>query len=127
MVTKKLATLSESIATTGKAAVYGIYFDTGKSVIKPESDPTIDEIAKLLGQNPGLKLFVVGHTDNVGSLEANLKLSNDRANAVTKALVERKIEGGRLKSVGVASYCPVASNRTDEGKAKNRRVELVEQ
>lgn len=121
------AALSASIAATGKAAVYGIYFDTGKSVVKPESNPSLEEITKLLKQNGGLTLYVVGHTDNVGALDYNLKLSADRAEAVVKALIGRGIVASRLKAAGVGPYCPVASNRTEEGKAKNRRVELVEQ
>jgi len=126
-VTVDAAALSQSIAATGKAAVYGIYFDTNKSEIKPESGPAIDEITKLLRQQPGLRLYVVGHTDNTGTLEANLKLSSDRAEAVVKALVSRGIEAARLKPAGVGPYSPVSTNKTDEGKAKNRRVELVEQ
>ena len=119
--------LSASIAATGKAAVYGIYFDTGKSIVKPESGPTIDEITKLLKKNTGLTLYVVGHTDNVGNLESNLKLSADRADAVVKVLTGKGIAASRLKPAGVGPYCPVASNRTDAGKAQNRRVELVDQ
>jgi outer membrane protein OmpA-like peptidoglycan-associated protein len=125
-VTADAAALSQSIAASGKAAVYGIYFDTGKSVIKPESNPTLDEITKLLKNSPQLQLYVVGHTDSVGTLETNLKLSADRAESVVKALVERGISAARLKSAGVGPYAPAASNRTDEGKARNRRVELVE-
>lgn len=117
--------LGQSIAATGKAVVYGIYFDTGKSVLKPESDPTMEQITKLLTQQPKLQLYVVGHTDNDGALDFNLKLSSDRAAAVVKALIARGISGTRLASAGVASYCPAATNKTDEGKAKNRRVELV--
>jgi outer membrane protein OmpA-like peptidoglycan-associated protein len=121
------AALSASIASTGKAAVYGIYFDTDKAIVKPESTPALDEISKLLKQNTGLTLYVVGHTDNAGALEHNLKLSSDRADAVVKALIGRGIAAARLRGAGVGPYCPVASNRTEEGKAKNRRVELVEQ
>jgi len=121
------AALSASIAATGKAAVYGIYFDTGRSVVKPESDATLEEITKLLKQNGSLTLYVVGHTDNVGALDNNLKLSADRADAVAKALIGSGIAASRLKGAGVGPYCPVASNHTEEGKAKNRRVELVEQ
>jgi len=121
------AALSASIAATGKAAVYGIYFDTGKSVVKPESTPALEEITKLLKQNGGLPLYVVGHTDNVGALDFNLKLAADRAEAVVKALLGRGIAASRLKGAGVGPYCPVSSNRTEEGRAKNRRVELVEQ
>jgi outer membrane protein OmpA-like peptidoglycan-associated protein len=121
------AALSASIAATGKAAVYGIYFDTAKAVIKPESAPALAEITKLLKQNSGLALYVVGHTDNTGGLDYNLKLSSDRADAVVKALVAGGIVASRLKGAGVGPYCPVASNRSEEGKARNRRVELVEQ
>jgi OOP family OmpA-OmpF porin len=121
------AALSAIIAATGKAAVYGIYFDTAKSVIKPESTPALEEIVKLLKLNGGLTLYVVGHTDSVGALDYNLKLSADRADAVVKALVGRGIAASRLKGAGVGPYCPVASNRAEDGKAKNRRVELVEQ
>jgi len=121
------AALSASIAATGKAAVYGIYFDTGKSVVKSESTPALEEITKLLKQNGSLALYVVGHTDSVGALDYNLKLSADRADAVVKALIGRGIAASRLKGAGVGPYCPVASNRAEEGKAKNRRVELVEQ
>lgn len=121
------AALSASIAATGKAAVYGIYFDTGKSVVKPESSPSLDEITKLLKQNGSLALYVVGHTDNVGALDPNLKLSADRADAVVKALIGRGVAASRLKGAGAGPYCPVESNRTEAGKAMNRRVELVEQ
>lgn len=121
------AALSASIAATGKAAVYGIYFDTGKSVVKPESTQALEEITKLMKQNGSLTLYVVGHTDNVGALDYNLKLSADRADAIVKALISRGIVASRLKGAGVGPYCPVASNRAEEGKAKNRRVELVEQ
>ena len=125
-VTIDAASLNKGISETGKIAVYGIYFDTGKSDIKPESKPTIDEIVKMLKQNSALKLFVVGHTDSDGKLESNMKLSSDRAASVVKALIENGIQAARLKSSGVGPYCPVESNRTEEGKAKNRRVELVE-
>lgn len=119
---------SNDIRTTGHAAVYGIYFDTGKSVIKPESEPSLAEIAKLLKGDASLKVHVVGHTDNVGGIESNMKLSRDRANAVVQALVEKYgINAARLKAYGVGPLSPVASNDTEEGKAKNRRVELVKQ
>jgi OmpA-OmpF porin, OOP family len=120
------ASLNKGISETGKIAIYGIYFDTGKSTVKPESKPTIDEIVKMLKQNIRLNLFVIGHTDTDGSLESNLKLSSDRSAAVVKALSENGIQSTRLKSAGVGPYCPVESNRAEGGKAKNRRVELVE-
>lgn len=120
--------MGNDINTTGHVSVYGIYFDTGKSTIKPESDAAISEIAKLLKDNGGLKIYVVGHTDNVGSFDSNMKLSKDRADAVAKALTgNHGIAATRLKSYGVASLTPVTSNDTEDGKAKNRRVELVKQ
>jgi OmpA-OmpF porin, OOP family len=120
--------MGNDINTTGHVSIYGIYFDTGKSDIKPESDAAIAEIAKLLQNNGALKLYVVGHTDNVGSFDSNMKLSKDRADAVVKALTgKHSIAPSRLKSHGVASLSPVASNDTEDGKAKNRRVELVKQ
>ncbi len=122
------AAMGNDISATGHVPVYGIYFDTGKAELKPESDAAVGEIAKLLKNNGTLKIHVVGHTDNAGSFDANLKLSKDRADAVVKALVARHgISAARMKPHGVASLAPVASNSTEEGKAKNRRVELVKQ
>jgi len=120
--------MGSDINSTGHVSIYGIYFDTGKSEIKPESDAAISEIAKLLKNNGALKLYVVGHTDNVGSFDSNMKLSKDRADAVVKALTGKHgIAAARLKPYGVASLSPVTSNDTEDGKAKNRRVELVKQ
>jgi outer membrane protein OmpA-like peptidoglycan-associated protein len=122
------ASLAASINETGKAAVYGIYFDTGKSVIKPTSDTAIGEIAKLLNNDAGLKLYVVGHTDNVGAFEYNIKLSQARAAAVSDALVKKHgIAGARLTPFGAGPTSSAASNKSEEGRAKNRRVELVAQ
>jgi outer membrane protein OmpA-like peptidoglycan-associated protein len=119
---------AKDIRSTGHAAVYGIYFDTGKSVLKPESETALKEIARLLQDDPGLQVHVVGHTDNVGGLETNMKLSMDRANAVVRDLTaKRGIAASRLKAGGVGPLAPVAANDTDAGKAKNRRVELVKQ
>lgn len=120
--------MGKDINTTGHVSIYGIYFDTGKSVIKPESDAAISEIAKLLKSDGALKVYIVGHTDNVGSFESNMKLSKDRADAVANALsVKYGIAAARMKAHGVSSLAPVTSNDTEEGKAKNRRVELVKQ
>lgn len=120
--------MGSDIHATGHVSVYGIYFDTAKSDIKPESDAAIAEIAKLLQGNPALKLYVVGHTDNVGSFEANMKLSRDRAEAVTRELTGKyHVAAERLKAHGVSSLTPMTSNDTEEGKQKNRRVELVKQ
>ncbi len=120
--------MGNDINSTGHVSVYGIFFDTGKSEIKSESDAAISEIAKLFKNDGALKLYVVGHTDNVGSFDSNMKLSKDRAEAVAKALSGKHgIDAARLKSYGVASLAPVTSNSTEDGKAKNRRVELVKQ
>ncbi len=117
---------SDAIRTTGHAAVYGIYFDTGKSELKPESDAALAEIAKLLKQDASLKVHVVGHTDDVGALDSNMKLSQDRAAAVIASLSgKRGIAAARLKAYGVGPLAPVASNDSEDGRAKNRRVELV--
>jgi len=119
---------SNDIRTTGHAAVYGIYFDTGKSNIKPESAQAVAEIAKLLKSDPSLKIHVVGHTDNVGSVDSNIKLSQSRAEAVMQALVKNNgIASARLRAFGCGQFAPVMSNDTEEGRAKNRRVELVKQ
>jgi outer membrane protein OmpA-like peptidoglycan-associated protein len=120
--------LSSSIKETGRVAVYGIYFDTGKADLKPESEPALAEIVKMLKADAGLKVYVVGHTDNAGQFASNVKLSNDRAAAVVKALVGKHgIAATRLTPFGAGPSCPVASNKTDAGMAKNRRVELVAQ
>ena len=122
------AAMDNDINATGHVAVYGIYFDSGKSLIKPESAQAIGEIAKLLKNQPALKLFVVGHTDNVGGVESNVKLSQDRAEAVLQALVrDHGIAPFRLLSFGCGLFSPVAPNVSEEGRAKNRRVELVKQ
>jgi outer membrane protein OmpA-like peptidoglycan-associated protein len=122
------SSMANSIKETGKVAVYGIYFDTGKSTLKPESVPTMKEIAKLIKSDPSLKLYIVGHTDNTGVFEANIRLSLDRANAVTDALVSQHgVNSGSLKAWGNGPTTPVATNSTEEGKALNRRVELVKQ
>ncbi len=128
MVTVNAQALADDITKSGHVAVYGIYFDTGKSIIKPESKPVIDEIAKLLNSQATLKLHVVGHTDNVGNLPSNMTLSKQRAEAVVTALVnDHRIAAARLIANGVGPLAPVASNAAEEGRAKNRRVELVGQ
>ena len=122
------AAFGNDLKATGHAAVYGIYFDSGKSEVKPESEAALKEVAKVLSGDPALKLLVVGHTDSVGQLEANMKLSQARAEAVVQALVKgHSVAAARLKAQGAGPIAPVATNRTEEGRAKNRRVELVEQ
>ena len=126
-VTADAAAMGRELKASGKTVIYGIYFDTGSAVIKPESEPALNEMVKLLKTSPALKAFIVGHTDNVGALEMNLKLSADRADALVKALVARGIQATRLKSAGVGPYSPIASNKEEDGRAQNRRVEMVEQ
>jgi outer membrane protein OmpA-like peptidoglycan-associated protein len=128
LVTVKSAdAIKTDIGATGHSPIYGVYFDTGKAIVKPESDPTLAEIAKLLEANPAMKIHVVGHTDNVGTLPLNMTLSKQRADAVVAALVGRwHVAAARLDAAGVGSLAPVTTNRTEEGRAKNRRVELVE-
>ncbi len=111
----------------GRVSIYGIFFDTGQSTVKPESKATLDEIAALLKARPALKLYVVGHTDMTGSLAQNRTLSEARARAVVTALVKKYgIAAARLEGHGVGPLAPVASNAEEAGRAKNRRVELVE-
>lgn len=119
--------LKQGLEAEGKVAVYGIYFDSANADIKPESKPSLDEMVQLLTNNKTLKVYIVGHTDNVGTLATNLDLSLRRAEAVVRALVSMKIDAARLAGKGVASLAPVASNSTETGRAKNRRVELVVQ
>lgn len=127
-VTVSADELGKGLAAEGKIALYGVFFDTGKAELKPESKTQLDEMGKLLTQNKQLKVAIVGHTDNQGTLDANGTLSQKRAEAVAAALAgSYKIDARRLMARGVASLAPVASNGTEAGRARNRRVELVEQ
>ena len=108
----------------GYMALY-INFDTGKSDIKPESQPIIEQIVTLLMDHPDLKLSIEGHTDNVGDAKSNKVLSEQRAKSVLEAIVNKGIDSGRLSAVGWGQEKPVADNRTEDGRAKNRRVEIV--
>lgn len=126
-VVANAASMAQDIKNTGHVALYGIYFDFDKAEVKPESNPTLKEIAKLLQQNSALNLYVVGHTDNVGEFNYNMNLSKARADAVVKKLIsDYGVSAPRLKSHGIGPLAPVGSNKTDEGRALNRRVELVE-
>ena len=128
MVTVDAAAMAKDIAATGRVALYGIHFDTDKTDIKPESEPTLQEIAGLLQADPTLKLYVVGHTDNVGGFDYNTDLSRRRASSVVDALkTKHGVQAARLTAAGVGMLAPVAPNDTEEGRAKNRRVELVRQ
>ena len=126
-VVASAAVLQAGLKESGHAEVPGIFFDFGKSDLKPESEKALAEVAAMLRANAGMKAWVVGHTDNVGLVESNLALSGARAAAVVKALAQRGIDAKRLAPHGAGPYAPIATNATDEGRARNRRVELVAQ
>jgi outer membrane protein OmpA-like peptidoglycan-associated protein len=122
------AAMGKTLANAGQVNVYGIHFDFDKADIKAESKPQLDEIAKLLSANPGLKLRVTGHTDNIGGTEHNQLLSKRRADAIVAALADNYgVAAERLTSAGLGASLPVASNGNEEGRAMNRRVELIRQ
>ncbi len=117
--------LSRNIGSQGHVAIYGIYFDTGKASLTSNSAPQLAEIAKMLKADGSLKVLVVGHTDNQGELAYNVDLSKRRAEAVIQALAQQGIAATRLTAQGVGMAAPVANNDNEEGRAKNRRVEIV--
>jgi outer membrane protein OmpA-like peptidoglycan-associated protein len=126
MVDPKADEMQKTLDRDGRVALYGIQFDFNKVEIKPESAGTLAEIGKLMQANRGLKLYVVGHTDSVGAMAYNKELSEKRAAAVAQWLVAKHaVSADRLTPAGVGPLAPVASNATEEGRAKNRRVELV--
>lgn len=125
-VTLDAQAMARSLGETGQVRFYGLHFDPGKAVLKPDAASELGEIAKLLKQYPALKGYVVGHTDMVAELDVNLKLSQARAQAVVNALVALDPRNrSRLAAFGAGPYAPVATNKTEEGRARNRRVELV--
>jgi OmpA-OmpF porin, OOP family len=118
--------MAKGLGEKGHIALYGIYFDTDKAVIKPESRPTLDEIAKLLRGQPQLSVVIVGHTDSQGAYDYNMDLSRRRAEAIAAELAQTyRIARTRLRTAGVGFLAPVGSNATEDGRALNRRVELV--
>ena len=119
------AAVEKSIAETGKFVTNNILFDTGKATIKPESDAELDKIAEYMKANPTVRFEVQGHTDNQGSDKVNDPLSQQRAEAVVKALEGEGVDPFNLRPVGKGSHEPVADNKTEEGRAKNRRVEFI--
>jgi OmpA-OmpF porin, OOP family len=125
IVTLSADDISNSLGADGRVAIYGLFFDFDKAVVKPESEPQLSEMISYLKNNPAEKVYVVGHTDNQGDLDYNLKLSGARAKSVVAALIDGGIVDGRLASKGVGPLAPLATNQTEAGKAKNRRVELV--
>lgn len=122
------AALKAGLAESGHVELQGVFFDTGKADLKTESEAALKEIAKMLQQSSEIKVWVVGHTDYVGTAESNLSLSSARAASVVKYLTASLgVDSKRLGSFGAGPYAPVAPNITDEGRARNRRVELVVQ
>jgi outer membrane protein OmpA-like peptidoglycan-associated protein len=119
--------MKQSLHDSGKVALYGLYFDTDKDAIKPDSQPTLAEIAKLLNSDAALRLHVVGHTDNQGKPDYNLDLSRRRAASAQRELTSKyAVSANRLDAFGCGPYSPIASNAAEDGRAKNRRVELVQ-
>lgn len=114
----------KALKKEGFIALY-INFETGKSDIKIESQPIIDQIVKMLKQSNDLKISIEGHTDNVGSDKSNQILSENRAKSVMNAIISQGVNKSRLTFKGWGAFKPIADNRTEEGKAKNRRVEIV--
>jgi outer membrane protein OmpA-like peptidoglycan-associated protein len=108
-------------------ALYGIYFDFNKATIRADSDPVLGKVLALLQSRPTLKLEIQGHTDNVGTDDYNQKLSEARANAVSAWLIAKGISADRLSAKGYGMKMPIADNGSDEGRAKNRRVEIQKQ
>lgn len=126
LITINAEFMANKLKETGHIALQGILFDLDKATIKDESKPLLAEIAKMLNNNPTFKLYVVGHTDMTGDLKYNLELSSQRASAVVNYLVETHgIALVRLSPQGVGPLSPVDTNASEEGRSKNRRVELV--
>lgn len=115
----------DQINQTGRVSIYGINFDTAKATLRPDSEKVLGELVSLLQKQPEWSLVVAGHTDNVGSDAVNVPLSRQRAEAVIAWLAGKGIDKSRLVPAGFGSKKPVADNSTDDGKAKNRRVDLV--
>jgi outer membrane protein OmpA-like peptidoglycan-associated protein len=119
------SSLLEELNRSGRVSVYGINFDTGKASIKADSAKVLEQVSKLLNDNAELKLRVEGHTDNQGKAKENLELSKKRAAAVKEWLVKNGVPAPRLTTEGLGDKKPVEDNKSEEGRAKNRRVELV--
>jgi outer membrane protein OmpA-like peptidoglycan-associated protein len=118
--------MANKLANEGFIALYGIYFDFDSDALQAESDETLVEIGKALNIDPGLELFIVGHTDMEGSLQYNQDLSTRRAQSVVQALIiHYGVSSDRLIPIGIGPVAPVATNDSEAGRAQNRRVELV--
>jgi len=124
-VESKAASLADALQHNGRVAVYGITFDFNKATIRPEAAPVLNQVQAMLQANPGLQLTIEGHTDSIGQAAYNQKLSADRAEAVKAWLAAHGVDATRLSGAGFGDAKPVADNATEEGRAQNRRVELV--
>jgi outer membrane protein OmpA-like peptidoglycan-associated protein len=116
---------AQQINQSGRVSLYGINFDTGKSTIRPDSEAALNEVVKLLQGNPSWAMMVAGHTDNVGTRATNLALSRQRAQSVISWLSAHSVEEARLVPAGFGDTRPIAENNDEEGRQKNRRVDLV--
>ena len=116
---------AQQINRDGKVSIYGINFDTGKATIKPDSEPVLNELVSLLQKQPEWYMLVAGHTDNAGSDTINIPLSRQRAEAVITWLAAKGIDKSRLTPAGFGPRVPAGDNSTEDGRAKNRRVDLV--
>ena len=121
----KVAAVEKAIAETGKFVTNNILFETGKATLKSESMEEIQRVAEYMKKNASVRFEVQGHTDNQGSDAVNDPLSQQRAEAVVKALESLGVDGFNLRAVGKGSHEPVADNKTESGRAKNRRVEFI--
>lgn len=127
MVVVESSAMQRDIASQGRVAIHGILFDFDKDTMRSDSKPQLDEIAKLLKAQPELKVLIVGHTDSKGALDYNRDLSHRRARSIVESLSrEHGIVAARMTPLGVGMAAPMATNRTEEGRALNRRVELVD-
>ncbi len=118
--------MASEIDRGGSVSIQEIYFDTGKATLKAESEVALEEIAKLVHQESGVRFYVVGHTDSQGALDYNMALSERRAASVVEALVEHhNVDANRITPKGVGPLAPIATNETQEGRAQNRRVAIV--
>ncbi len=125
VMTANAESWAQQVNQSGRVSVYGINFDTGKAIIRPDSEPVLGEVAKMLQANSSWAMLVAGHTDNVGAREMNLSLSRQRAESVIAWLAGHGIDKARLVPAGFGDTRPIAENSSDEGRQKNRRVDLV--
>ncbi|WP_374600521.1 OmpA family protein [Niveibacterium sp.] len=119
--------IAKSLSEQGRVDLYGFQFDTGKAVLRDSSQATLKELGKVLQDNPTLQIEVIGHTDDAGGADANQRLSEARARAVTEALARNGIDASRMLARGMGQTQPLAANTDETGRAKNRRVEIIAQ